>query len=141
MNGRLFLAAVAMLAGSAAFAQSSPGAAGRQAAPASAKPAYRMELPAALEKKARITEPAAAAAALARVPGGRITGVELEEEGGKLIYSYDIAVPGRKGVEEVHVDAMTGAVIRTEHESDAPETAAKKPDSSTKKSPAQARRP
>ncbi len=37
---------------------------------------------------------------------------------GRLIYSYDIKVAGKPGIEEVHVDAMTGAVIATEHEND-----------------------
>ena len=88
-------------------------------APATAKaPAagYKKELPAKLTARAKVTEPAAAAAALAKVPGGRIEGVELEEEDGKLIYSYDIKVAGRKGVEEIHVDAISGAVIKAEHE-------------------------
>ncbi|MEA3244664.1 MAG: PepSY domain-containing protein [Gemmatimonadota bacterium] len=141
VNARVVLAAVTILAAPAAIAQSSPAAGARQAAPAPAKPPYKTELPAALVKKARITEPAAAAAALARVPGGRITGVELEEEDGKFIYSYDITVAGKKGVEEVHVDAMTGAVIKSEHESETSEKAAKKPDSTTRKSKAPAKQP
>jgi uncharacterized membrane protein YkoI len=140
VNARFFLAAVVSLAAPAAVAQSPTGAASPQAAPAPAKPTYKMDLPAALVKKARITEPAAAAAALARVPGGRIAGVELEEEGGKLIYSYDITLAGKKGVEEVHVDAMTGAVIKSEHEDDSPATA-KKPDSTAQKSKAPTKRP
>lgn len=66
--------------------------------------------------RAKITDEAARAAALAKVPGGRITGAELEEEGGKLIYSYDVKVEGKEGVEEVHVDALTGQVLSVEHE-------------------------
>jgi uncharacterized membrane protein YkoI len=54
--------------------------------------------------------------ALARVPGGRITEAELEEDG-RLLYSFDIRVEGRSGVEEVQVDARTGEVVSIEHES------------------------
>lgn len=57
-----------------------------------------------------------AADALARVPGGRIVAAELEEEDGALIFSYDVRVEGQEGVEEVHVDALTGEVIAVEHE-------------------------
>jgi uncharacterized membrane protein YkoI len=42
---------------------------------------------------------------------------ELEKEHGKLIYSFDIAVPGKSGVEEVNVDAITGKVVAKHHES------------------------
>jgi uncharacterized membrane protein YkoI len=47
--------------------------------------------------------------------------VELEDEGGRLIYSYEIKVPGRSGIEEVNVNAKTGAVVNTEHETPASE--------------------
>ena len=69
-----------------------------------------------LLKQAKVTEEAARQAALAKVPNGKITEGELEKEGGKLIWSFDIKVPGKPGVEEVHVDALTGAVIAQEHE-------------------------
>jgi uncharacterized membrane protein YkoI len=55
-------------------------------------------------------------AALSRIPGGKIVQAELEEEDGKLIYSFDIRVEGQAGIEEVHVDARTGLVISQEHE-------------------------
>jgi uncharacterized membrane protein YkoI len=55
--------------------------------------------------------------ALARVPGGTITEAELEEEDGRLIYSFEIKVAGKTGEDEVHVDATTGAVLKVEHES------------------------
>jgi len=66
--------------------------------------------------RARVTDQAARAAALARVPGGRIVAAELEEEDGAFIFSYDVKVEGKDGIEEVHVDALTGQVIRLEHE-------------------------
>ena len=77
---------------------------------------YKRELPDSLKSQAKIAEDAAAKTALAKVPKGTIASVELEKEKGKLIYSYDITVPGKKGVEEVHVDAVTGKFLSQEHE-------------------------
>ncbi|HEX8848234.1 MAG TPA: PepSY domain-containing protein [Gemmatimonadaceae bacterium] len=82
---------------------------------------YKRDLPAALVKQATIAEAEAAKTASAQVPTGRIEAVELEREGGKLIYSYEIKVPGRSGTEEVNVDAMSGAVVSTVHETPATE--------------------
>ena len=62
----------------------------------------------------KITMKQARAAALAKVHGGRIKSSELEVEGGKLIYSFDIS-KGR-GIEEVNIDAITGEVVGVEHE-------------------------
>jgi hypothetical protein len=84
-----------------------------------AQASYKKEVPEALLKKAKVTEDVAAKAALARVPKGVIESVELEEEGGKLIYSYDIKTLGKKGIDEVHVSAITGKVVNFEHETDA----------------------
>ncbi|HEY0803076.1 MAG TPA: hypothetical protein VGD54_19730, partial [Steroidobacteraceae bacterium] len=41
---------------------------------------------------------------------------ELEAEGGCLIYSFDIQVPGKKSITEVAVDAGTGKVLWKKHE-------------------------
>ena len=88
---------------------------------AGAQGAYKREVPAALAKKAKITEDIAAKAAMARVPKGEIQTVELEEEKGKLIYSYDIKVPGKTGIDEVGVSALTGKVVAYSHETPADE--------------------
>ncbi len=64
----------------------------------------------------RVPEADARAAALALVPGATVNGQELEREGGRWIYSFDLLVAGRPGVEEVHVDAVTGKVLAREHE-------------------------
>ena len=111
-------------------AMAKPAPAIAKPAPAMAKPApamaapqvaasYKKELPKKLVAKAKITESAAAATALTRVPNGVIKTVELEQENGKLLYSYDISTPGKSGIEEVHVDAMTGTVLKAEHETPA----------------------
>lgn len=67
--------------------------------------------------QATITPDSARSLALARVPGGRIEEAEIEMEDGRLVYSFDMAVSGKRGVEEVLIDAKTGAVISEEHES------------------------
>lgn len=82
-----------------------------------AKPTYKREISAKLSKQAKISEDSAAAIARSKVPNGKIQSVELEEEKGNLIYSYDIKVPGKSGIEEVNVSAVDGSVIGVEHES------------------------
>lgn len=59
--------------------------------------------------------------ALARVPGGTVVSSSLEEERGTLLYSLDIRPAQGSGVEEVQVDARTGAVLSQTHESVAEE--------------------
>jgi len=88
---------------------------------AQAQGSYKKELPDALTKVAKVTESVAAATAQARVPNGKIQGVELEREKDRLIYSYDIKTAGKSGIDEVHVDAMTGKIISFAHESPAAE--------------------
>ena len=80
-------------------------------------PTYKHELPDSLVRVAKVSEADAAAAAQKRVPKGKIESVELEREKGKLIYSYDIKLAGKSGVEEVNVDANTGKVVAAMHES------------------------
>lgn len=78
-----------------------------------------VDIPAKLRAKAKISETAARATAAAKVPNGTIQAVELEEEDGKLQYSYDIKVAGKTGIEEVNIDAINGSVIAVQHESPA----------------------
>jgi len=74
-----------------------------------------------LKAKAKVTSEAAMKTALAKVPGGTISEAELEKEYGKLVYSFDITTPKKSGVEEVLVDANSGKVVSTKHESAAAE--------------------
>lgn len=111
-----------------AGAQTRSAAPTSSAAQAPAKAQYKKDLPAKLVKEAKITEPAAAEAALKAVPGGVIEKMELEKEDGKFIYSYDIKVPGKSGIQEVHIDAMTGALVANVHETPADEAAEKAKD-------------
>jgi uncharacterized membrane protein YkoI len=71
-------------------------------------------------KLAKITPAEAIKTAQAQFPSATIKSGELEKEDGKLIYTFDMQQPGMKGIEEVNVDANTGAVIKTEHENPAP---------------------
>jgi uncharacterized membrane protein YkoI len=86
---------------------------------AQAQGSYKRDVPDSLTKVAKIAESVAAATAQARVPKGKIQGVELERENDRLIYSYDIKTAGKGGIDEVHVDAMTGKIIAFAHQSPA----------------------
>jgi uncharacterized membrane protein YkoI len=74
-----------------------------------------------LEAQAKVTRADAEKAALARVPGGKIKSGEIENEKGKLIWSFDIATPGTKDVTEVNVDAVTGQIVSVDKETEADE--------------------
>lgn len=110
----------------AAFATTASAQGTTQATPAKSKTHGTMkrhkakaeteESAAALQKEAKITEAAARATALKEVPTGTVKKFELERENGKLIYSYDISVPGKTGIEEVAVNAIDGTVVAHEHE-------------------------
>ena len=86
-----------------------------------AQAAYKKSVPDSLVRQAKITEAAAAATAQARVPKGTIQSVELEKEKGRLIYSYDIKTAGKRGIDEVNVDATTGKIVAFAHETPADE--------------------
>lgn len=74
-----------------------------------------------LARQAKISPDSARKVALRHVRGGTVESVALEHEHGTLVYSYDIMVPGKTGVDEVQVDARTGRVVSFKHESPAPE--------------------
>jgi uncharacterized membrane protein YkoI len=95
---------------------------------AQAQAKYKKDIPDSLAKAAKITEEVAAATAQKRVPQGTIQAVELERENKKLIYSYELKVVGKAGVEEVNVDAITGKIVSVEHESPAAEKQEQKKD-------------
>lgn len=109
-----------------------PRASAQAARPAEKKAATSQ---AALRKEATIAERVARKTALAAVPGGKVQSHELERENGKLIYSYDIKVAGKPGIEEVNVDAMTGDVVAHEHEDAKAEAKEKKGEAKEQKKP------
>jgi len=62
-----------------------------------------------LSGQARVSDANARVLALQRVRGGKVVEAELEEERGRLVYSYEIRVSDGRGV--VEIDATTGAVV------------------------------
>ena len=71
---------------------------------------------AALRAEAKVTEVEARKTALAKVPEGSIKSAELEKERGKLIWSFDVAMPRSRDITEVQVDARTGKTVTTQIE-------------------------
>lgn len=67
---------------------------------------------------AKVTQADAQSAALKAVTikDASVTSGELEAEGGCLIYSFDIKMPGKKSIIEVAVDAGTGKVLSQKRE-------------------------
>ena len=76
---------------------------------------------------AKVTDADARKAALDKVgaAGATITKGGIESEDGCLLYSFDVKTPGKKGIDEVIVDAGTGMVLKMDHESVVGETAGK----------------
>ena len=82
-----------------------------------------------LFKKAKVTADQAIATASALLPKAKFDAGELEEEGGKLIYSFDFKTAGKTGIDEVNIDAMTGKLVgKINHESPADEAKEAKAD-------------
>lgn len=66
--------------------------------------------------RAQVSDSVARATAVAAVPGGRIVKAVIEEEDGKVVFSYDLVVEGQEGITEVLVDAATGEVVEVARE-------------------------
>lgn len=86
------------------------------------------ETQAELQKQARMTMKDARALAEKTVPGATIQAGEIERENGKLIYSFDMKIAGKSGIDEVNIDAMTGKLVSKHHESPADEAKEAKAD-------------
>ena len=71
-----------------------------------------------LSDSAKIDSATARRTALTKVPHGKIVSQELEQENGRLVYSFDIK-GSAPGIEEVQVDARDGSIVSVEHESPA----------------------
>ena len=61
-------------------------------------------------------EKAALAAAEGAAGDKKVKERELEVERGYLVYSFDISITGKKGIEEIIVDAGSGKVLAHEQE-------------------------
>ena len=83
-----------------------------------------------LARQAKITKEQAQETALKRAPG-TVESAELEREHRKLVYSFDIR--NAKGtIDEVQVSAITGKIVRVEHENKQQEAAEKRADQKKK---------
>lgn len=84
-----------------------------------------------LAREAKITKEQAQEVALKRAPG-TIESAELEREHKQLVYSFDIR--NSKGtITEVQVSAITGRVVRVEHENKRQEAAEKRKEAREKR--------
>ncbi|HEV7375423.1 MAG TPA: PepSY domain-containing protein [Pyrinomonadaceae bacterium] len=83
-----------------------------------------------LQRQAKITMEQARETALKRAPGN-VESSELEREHGKLVYSFDIR-NSRGTIDEVQVSAITGKVVRVEHENKKQEADEKRQESREK---------
>lgn len=69
-----------------------------------------------LTAHAKIARADAQQIALQQVSNGTVKEAEIEKEHGRLIWSFDIAVPDSPNIKEVAVDAITGQVVSVETE-------------------------
>ncbi len=72
---------------------------------------------------AKVDPAVARRTALAKFPEGKIVKEEIEQENGKLVYSFDVKNGTQPGVEEVLVNAVDGSIVSVEHEDAAKEAA------------------
>jgi uncharacterized membrane protein YkoI len=86
------------------------------------------ETQADLQKEAKMTMADARAMARREVPGATIASGEIEREGGKLIYSFDMKTAGKSGIDEVNIDAISGKLVSKQHETPKDEKAEAKAD-------------
>jgi uncharacterized membrane protein YkoI len=93
-------------------------------------------------KKAKVTAEQAIATAQAKLPKAKLDAAEIEEEGGKLIYSFDFKTAGKSGIDEVNINAMTGKQVgKISHESPTDEAKEAKADSVKAAKKAAAKKP
>lgn len=84
-----------------------------------------------LQREAKITMEQARETALKRAPG-TVESSELEREHKQLVYSFDIR-NSRGTITEVQVSAISGKVVRVEHENKKQEEAEKRKEKREKK--------
>ena len=102
----------------------------------SIRPAH--ETPAsALPSLVTVSPADAQQAALARItaPSPQVAHGALEIEHGCLVYSFDIRIAGKRGVEEILVDAGTGTILSHTHESPQEEAAEQAKDKASSQKP------
>jgi len=81
------------------------------------RPRYKREVPPRLLRQTKVSEDSALKVAQGRIPSGTVKALELENEGERLVWSFEFTVPNQQGTYEVNVDAKSGAIVgRVEHE-------------------------
>jgi uncharacterized membrane protein YkoI len=106
--------ALTLLAGLCVLAAALPAAAAERCSIHPAKGLSGTQLTAL----AQVSQAEAEKTAVAKI-GGKdvsIVGAELESEHGCLIWTFDLRIAGKSGVQEVHVDAGNGNVLSVRHE-------------------------
>jgi hypothetical protein len=83
----------------------------------------------------RLTEQAARAIAQKRVPNSAFEHADLEREDGRLIWSFDLRPNGSNDIVEIHIDAYSGEVVRTETETPTQQRAEEIKDAQERKQP------
>ena len=68
-------------------------------------------LPDSIQARPRVTRGRAEITALKLVPGGQIVIGDLEREGNRLVWSFDVSIPGSRNVKAILIDAHTGTVV------------------------------
>ena len=81
--------------------------------------AKKLNSKAELTAMAKVSDADARKAAIDKIgaAGAMITKGGIESEDGCLIYSFDVKTPGKKGIDEVIVDAGNGTILKVDHES------------------------
>lgn len=67
------------------------------------------------EAEAKISAQQAQETALRAIPG-TLKDSDLQTEHGRLVYSFEIARPGERGITEVNVSAMDGSIVNVHRE-------------------------
>lgn len=70
-----------------------------------------------VQARSTITREQAETTALKLVPGGSIVSGNLERGKGRLVWWFDVSIPGSENVKAIQVDAYTGAVVSNTIES------------------------
>ena len=84
-------------------------------------------------RDAKVDRTHAEGVALGVARGGTIKTSEIEREHGRLVWSFDIAMPNTRDITEVLVDAKTGKVVSVQKENAAKEAAEARAEAKDKK--------
>jgi uncharacterized membrane protein YkoI len=68
-------------------------------------------LPASIQAQSVITRQRAEMMALRLVPGGAIVSGDLERGKNRVLWWFDVSIPGSRNVKAIQIDAFTGALV------------------------------